>query len=111
MELAQITNPVVPNLSPGSGSAAVGQFSGVIGTIIRALFVGGVIVFLVWFLIGAVRWITSGGDKGQLEGARNQVLHAVIGLVVLFSLFAILKVIEILFGVSILNIDVNRIKI
>lgn len=108
MQLTQITNPIVPKLT---GQQPVAQFSNIIATIIFVLLVGGVLIFVIYFLIGAIRWITSGGDKGQLESARNQVLHAVVGLIVLFSLFAILGLIQTLFRVNILNIDVGRVKL
>lgn len=108
MELAQITNPIVPKLT---GQEPVAQFGNIMATIIFVLLAGGVLIFMIYFLMGAIRWITSGGDKGQLENARNQVLHAIVGLIVLFSLFAILKLIQTLFDVDILNIDVGRIKL
>lgn len=108
MQPAQITNPIVPKFT---GQQPVAQFSSIMATIIFVLLVGGVLIFVIYFLIGAIRWITSGGDKGQVESARNQVLHAVVGLIVLFSLFAILSLIQTLFKVDVLNIDVGRVKL
>jgi hypothetical protein len=56
-------------------------------------------------LLGGIQWISSGGDKTALEGARGKITNAVIGIIILFSLFAILKIVEDFFGINILTID------
>ncbi|MCB9813464.1 MAG: hypothetical protein H6772_03595 [Pseudomonadales bacterium] len=50
---------------------------------------GALLVFgyLIW---GGVEWITSGGDKGKTESARNKITAAVVGLIVLAASWAIL---------------------
>ena len=69
------------------------------------------LLFVFWFMFGAIKWITSGGDKNKLETARGTVANAIIGLVVLFSLYVILKLLERFFGINLLQIDLNKIKI
>ncbi len=55
-----------------------------------------VFAYLVW---GAISWITSGGDKSKVEVARNRITSAVIGLLVLVSVWAIFNlVITVAFG-------------
>jgi len=49
-----------------------------------------VFVYLLW---GGIEWITSGGDKGKTESARNKITAAVIGLIVLAASYAILLII------------------
>ncbi len=44
--------------------------------------------YLIW---GGIEWITSGGDKGQTEKARNKITAAIVGLVVLAASYAILQ--------------------
>lgn len=58
-------------------------------------------------LLGAITWIGSGGDKAAIEGARGRITQALIGIVVLFSVFAIIKLIEGLFGIKILTLDIG----
>lgn len=111
MEIAQLTNPIVEKLSPKSGEQAVNQLGGILSLIVSVLIIAGALIFFLYFVMGAIRWITSGGDKGQLESARNQVFHALVGLLVLFSVFAILRLIGVLFNINILSIDVGRIKL
>ena len=47
---------------------------------IFSLIVG--IVAVIMIIIGGLKYITSGGDSGNVTGAKNTILYAVIGLVV-----------------------------
>ena len=46
-----------------------------------------------FLIMGGIEWITSGGDKGKAEGARNKLTAAVIGLVIVAASYAILTLI------------------
>ncbi len=60
--------------------------SKIIATGIGVAFVIAIIVCLFFIIWGAVNWITSGGDKQKLASARNRIMYAIIGLLlVLFS--------------------------
>ncbi len=71
----------------------------------------GSIIFLFVFIAGALGWMTSGGDKQKVESARGRITSALTGLVLLFVTFAIAAVIEGLFGVDILTLDIESLKI
>lgn len=43
-----------------------------------------------FLIIGAINWITSGGDKGKVETARNKIVTAVIGIIIVASSYALL---------------------
>lgn len=62
-----------------------------IGAILAAVFtiVGGLATL--FLLIGAVRYVTSNGDQGQMSQAKNTILYAIIGIVVSLSAFAIVQ--------------------
>lgn len=100
-----INNPVLPSPAAGaSGNSGVTFLQNAIPAFIRLGFVVGSVVFLFIIIIGAIQWISSGGDKQALESAKGKVSNAIIGLVVLFAIFAILNLINIFFKVDILNI-------
>lgn len=40
------------------------------------------IVAVIMIIVGGLKYITSGGDSGNVTGAKNTILYAVIGLVV-----------------------------
>lgn len=77
-----------------------GDFGGIIGTAIVVIFIIAVIIALIWLVIGGIKWITSSGDSGKVEAARNQIIAAVIGLVVVFLSFFILNFVLTVFGIE-----------
>lgn len=77
--------------------------SGAVGVV---LLLAGILVFamLVW---GGVQWIMSGGDKAKTEEARNRITAALVGLAVVASAWAIMKLIEYFFGINVLSENVS----
>lgn len=59
-----------------------------------------VFMYLIW---GGIEWITSGGDKGKTESARNKITSAVIGLIVLAASWAILGLVLRFLGAGDIN--------
>jgi hypothetical protein len=106
---AQITNPVLnTTLQNRSGFSFYGTL---IPGLITLAFVGGALFFIFNFLQGALKWIQSGGDKNAVEEAKDKISKALIGIVILFSLFAVIGVIETFLGTNlrIFNLDTLRI--
>ena len=83
------------------------NFGGIIGAIINFLFVVAVIIAVIYLLYGGIKWIMSRGDKSQVEEARNHIVAAVVGLIVVFLAFFIINIILSLF----LNTNVQNLKI
>ena len=110
-----INNPLLKNtifeglfsLESG-GSTFLGL---VLPKFIGLLFVFGVVVFFFVFLIGALSWIISGGDKAKVESAKARITSALVGLVLMLSTFVIVKLIESFFGIDILSIDIGLLVI
>lgn len=91
----------------GSGPAGPAAFINVyLPMAIGWLFVIGLVGFLFMVILGGIQWIFSGGDKGAVEAAKGRFTNALIGLVLLLSTFAIIKLIETFFGINILTIDI-----
>jgi hypothetical protein len=65
-----------------SGDQARQSVNSILTTVINifSLVVG--FVSVVMIIIGGFKYITSGGDSGNVTGAKNTILYAVIGLVV-----------------------------
>ena len=68
-----------PQAAGTDGSAKI---DGIITSVINifSLVVG--IVAVIMIIVGGLKYITSGGDSGNVTGAKNTILYAVIGLVV-----------------------------
>ncbi|MFH1863553.1 MAG: hypothetical protein ABIJ85_01390 [bacterium] len=104
-----IKNPV---LGPGlQGKTGVEFFQTIIPNMVGLAFVIGTVIFLFVIAIGAIQWIISGGDKAAIESARGKITNALVGIVILFSLFAVLKLIEDFFGINILALDLGVLEI
>ncbi|MCL5411821.1 MAG: hypothetical protein M1150_03780 [Patescibacteria group bacterium] len=71
--------------------------------LLQAVIILGGLLFFIYLLVGGLQWITSGGDKASLESARNRITNALIGLVILVGAFSIIKIIETVFGISIIS--------
>ncbi len=110
-----INNPILKDtyingLISTSGGATM--FIGkLIPSLIGFLFMAGSIIFLIMFIWGAVSWILSGGDKAHVENAKGRITNALIGLVLMVSTFAIVKLIEAFFNINILLIDIGPLVI
>jgi len=96
-----VYNPALKDLSDTSGPVFL---QNILQLGIRLAFVVGAIVFFFMLLIGGIKWISAGGDKARLEGAQKQITHALIGLAILLSAFAIIKLVGSLFGIDLLKI-------
>ncbi len=104
--IAQIGNTQV-NLQPTGQFANLGtlDFPGIITIIVRFLVIIAAIIFFFMLVVGGIRWIASGGDKAQTEGARNQITAALVGLVIVFAAWAIVALINAFFHVDILHLN------
>lgn len=95
------------NLGPPPGSGFTNlvslSFADIVSGAIQLILVLAAIIFFFVLVLGGIRWITSGGDKAQTEGARGQITAAFVGLVIVFATWAIIQLVEVFFGVSILG--------
>lgn len=68
----------------------------------------GVIAFI-YLLMGGIQWITSGGDKEGLDKAKKKITHALVGLAVVFSVYAMVFIIRALFNINTIGVNINQI--
>lgn len=56
---------------------------------------------VIYFLWGAFKFLTSGGNKEEVAGARQMIIHAIIGFIILMFAFLILQfLMSSLFGIT-----------
>ena len=98
---AQICNPALKN------GGCIGDFNGaksytnsVLQTVFSIFFIVGVIYFLWHFVFAAYHMISSEGDAKKFDTAKNEIVFATIGVFVLFSVFAILKLVGAVTGIA-----------
>lgn len=87
-----------------------GNFGGVVGSVLQLVFVISVVFALFYLIYGGFRWLVSTGDKANVSAAREHIVAAVIGLVVIFLAYFILNIILGFFGVgSLSNLQIPNI--
>lgn len=86
---------------------AIPTFGDLLTFFIRFFFVIGGLVALYYLLTGALNWITSGGNKENVEKARERIQNAVVGIILIVVVLTIIWTFEqiifskkICFGIS-----------
>jgi len=81
-----------------------------IPALINLVIIVAVVLFLFSLLLGGIKFILSGGNKENTEEAGRQVVNAIIGLVIVFSTWAIISILEQFFGVELTTLSFSSVK-
>ena len=90
-----------------SGNLANIDFTTLVTLAINFVLIIAAIAFFFMLVLGGIKWITSGGDKGKTESARSQITAGLIGLVIVFAAWAIISILENFFGVNLRSFNVG----
>lgn len=85
------------------------NFGKAIGNLVVAAMVLASIVALAFLIYGGIKWIMSEGDKTAVENARQTIIGAVIGLVIIFLSYFILSIVLGIFGIRLSNLVIPQI--
>ena len=108
VKLLALATPV-PQQSTGGGGISypkvdlgftIPSFDAVLTFIIRFFFIIAGLVALIYFILGALAWITSGGNKESVDKAREKIQAALIGIILLFFVLALVGVLENILGMG-----------
>jgi hypothetical protein len=72
----------------------------VIQGVFSIFFLVGIIYFIWHFIFAGYHLIASEGDAKKFETAKNELVYAFVGLIAIFSVFAILKLIGTVTGIK-----------
>ncbi len=104
-----VNNPVLgPNLQALNGTTFIQ------GAVRVSILIGltiGVITFFINLLIGGIRYINSGGDKGKVEAAQSKITNALIGLIIMFSIYMMLRLVGLILGTDLNVFDLSKLQI
>lgn len=67
------------------------QLGPVVGSFITLAFVVVGLVALAFLIYGGFKWLISEGDKTNVEAARNHIVAAIIGLIVIFLSYLVVN--------------------
>ena len=76
---------------------------------INLIFAVAAILALVFLIMGGIKWLTSQGEKEGVNKARETIVAAVVGLVIIFLSYLIVNFVLSLFvGVSLSNLQLPK---
>jgi hypothetical protein len=68
-----------------------GGLDGVVGKIIAIVYTVVGILSTIWLIVGAVKYVLSGGDSAGIKSAKETITYALAGLVVALLAFGIVN--------------------
>lgn len=80
--IGDFTNQFPGYTEPMSRSAPTAATTNLVSNLLGILTIISGVSFLIYFMLGAVNWITSGGDTNKAAAARIIILNAVFGLAI-----------------------------
>lgn len=101
------------DLAPQGDFARVAGFriENMIQTIFTLLLIVVGVVFLFILIMGGIKWMMSEGDEKKLTVARNQVTNALVGLAIVFAAWAVIALIQTVFGINLLKFNIPTMTI
>lgn len=111
IQLAAIAAPIYAadiEIKPKAGTLGSDTLTnltvgGIISGAISLVLIVVALVFFFILVLGGLKWVTSGGDEKAVGAARAQITNALIGLAIVFAAWAIMKLIDTVFGIDILG--------
>jgi len=80
-------------------------FVDIMSQVLGILTVVGALWFMFRIFTTALAWISAGGDKQAVEGAKQKFTQAIIGLLVVVISYALLGVVGYFLGIDIINLN------
>lgn len=111
--LTTTINPC-PSVSGAAGTTSFFGLCGlslsngnVVGNLINIAFIAATLIALFFLIFGGIKWILSGGDKTKVEAARGTIVAALVGLVIVFLSYFLVRFIFGLFNLTFGTFNLN----
>ncbi len=88
---------------PQPTNVAINDFGKLISAIVGTLLIVAALLAFLYLILGGIQWISSGGDKAGMEGARNKITHAIVGLIIVGAAWAIMILVQNFLGFTIIG--------
>ena len=88
---------------PAIGESGAVQAASLVSNIVGFLTMIGGLMFLIYFILGGLNWITAGGDPGKVDEAKKKTTGAAIGMIIVVVAYAIALIVGQVLGIDILN--------
>lgn len=87
----------LPTTAPKGFASSLPQY---ITFILTTIMVIAILLVLFQIVAAGVQWITSGGDKGKTDGARQRIVAAIVGIIILSSTYALAQFLVYILGLG-----------
>lgn len=101
---AQSTLDIVPNAPSGLGINPRSNLGGVTTNALTIIYIISSLLTLFFVVWGAFNYITSGGDKEKIAGARKMIITALVGLALLALAYFLVRIVGSLLNIDLLNL-------
>lgn len=101
-----MNNPAFAAVPIASVYPLAGKFSSfgdLFSVLLKNIFTFAGLIFFFVLIFAGLQYILSGGNKENLQKAGASITNALLGLIIVFVSYWIIKIIQILTGVKILN--------
>lgn len=99
--LAQINIPTTPALSTLYGNFYADQPGYWVSRLLQYSIVIAGIIFFLKLVSGGFSYLTSAGDSAKIQAATKDITNALIGLILVVSVFFIKQILVVLFNIQI----------
>lgn len=80
--------------------------SSLVASLIGLVLVAGALLAFFLLVFGGIEWLSSGGDAEKTKSAKKKITNALIGLLILFAIWALFSLLGLFFGIEILNLRI-----
>jgi len=92
-----------PGVTGKDVSPAAATLTKIFSNTFGVLTIVGGLMFILYFVLGGIAWLTSSGQRENVEKAKSQMTNAAIGLIIVVASYAISFIIGKVLGIDILN--------
>jgi len=92
----------IPN--PSGFRSDFTDIGSIINELLKYIFVLAGLVLFILLIIGGFGLLTSGGNPDKMKAAQGKITSAVIGFVIIFISYWLMRILEIIFGIDILGL-------
>jgi len=91
-----------PEVEEGISSSG-SMLSKILTNVITFLTIVGALMFAIYFITGALSWISAGGKAEKVKEAKDKMTNAAIGLIVIVAAYSVIYIVGKVLGIPILE--------
>lgn len=99
--LGDVKSKLTQGYNPSTGVA--GDLTKIISNLLALMTIIAGLSFIYYFMVGAINWITAGGEAQKAQTARTMIMNALIGLMITVIAYPAILLLSRLLGMPLAN--------